>query len=669
MALDVADPQKAAKNKQVEMLMGFIGMLNVADELKDEELDSIGRIVADEYKIDKESRSDWEKQMEEAEKLVRMLMEKKTFPWDGASNAIYPLLSQAAIQFNSRSLPLMMKGQRVVKCRVNGPDPDGKKADSASLVSEHMSWQLMDEMDDWIGGKDAMLFALPVYGVAFQKVYRDIPNKRNASEYYNALDIVINYKARSMESAKRITHVFELSEREVIERQRAGLYLDADLGGGDQDAKSGDLREDEPTFVLLEQHRWLDLDEDDLLEPYIVTIHKDTEKVLRIRPRYDVRGIVLSADEKQIAKIDPLQYFVRYIFMPAPDGNIYGFGFGQLLLHPNAILNSMINQTIDSGTWYNTQAGIANPRLGLGRGDARFRPGEMKTSQNDVDDMRKDIMLLPAREPSQAIFQTLGLLLKAFEQLGSTTEVLAGESSTANQPASTTLALIEQGLKFYKATTGRLFKGLRDEYALLYDLNARHMSETEEQFFRLFEEEDRSITGAAYSQQSLDVTPVGASEEVTIVEKLIKAEQALQAAQQQGLPWKFMREVYLRYYEALGLEDIDEILPPADWEPPPDPKAANDAAELELKAKEQQSEDTQLGMELQKFPLEIAKLKLELVAMKEDIKNKRLSAEVNAAAKLADTETKRAKVEVDKKKAVADKKTQSTKPPKGKEKK
>jgi len=225
-----------------------------------------------------------------------------------------------------------------------------------------------------------------------------------------------------------------------------------------------------------------------------------------------------------------VQYFVRFLFMPAPDRNVYGFGFGQLLLHPNAILNSIINQTVDSATWYNTVAGVVSPDIGLGKGVVSFAPHEMKVAQNNFEDITKKIFMLPAREPSNAMFQILGLLLESFERLGNSVDVLTGEHSTANQPASTTLALIEQGLKFYKAASGRLFKGLRDEFTLLFDLNSRHMAQTEEQFFRLFETDDRTISGAAYNVESLDVVPVGASEEVTIVEKLIKAEQLEQNA-------------------------------------------------------------------------------------------------------------------------------------------
>jgi chaperonin GroES len=626
------------------MLIDFIGMLNVADKLDTSLVQEIGQTVVEEYGIDKASRADWEKQMEQAEKFVRLMMERKTFPWDGASNVVYPLLAQSCLQFNSRSLPLMVKGQRAVKGRVNGPDPQGIKAQLSSLIGEHMTWQLLEEMDDWLGEKDAMLLALPVYGCAFQKVYRDIPGQKNVSEYYSPMDIVIYYKARNLKSAKRITHVFELSKREIVERQRAGLYRDVDLGHGDTKAKSGDLREKEGTYVILEQHRWLDLDEDGLVEPYVVTVHEETQQVLRIRPRYDENGIIMTADGKKIAKIEPIQYFVRYIFMPAYDRNIYGYGFGQLLLHPNQTLNSLINQLVDAGTLNNTVNGIATPGIGPPSGILKFAPGEMKISQENFDDITKKIYMFPSKEPSNALFQVLGLLLEAGERLGNSVDVLTGEHSTANQPASTTLALIEQGLKFYKAASSRLFKGLREELMLLFKLNAKYMEQTEDQFFRLFDADPRQIAGAAYSVENIDVTPVGAAEEVTIVEKLIKAEQGLAQAQQMGLPWQYMHQHYLRYYEALGMEDIESILPPQDWQPPGDPKAEIAMAELELKKMEQQTKDAEFGMKLQKLPLELLKLKLELVQMGEDMKNKKLKAEVDAAVRMTDSETKRVKV-------------------------
>ncbi len=648
-----------------KMLIDYIGMLNIADELDARIVQDIGQKVYDEFKIDKESRHEWERQMEQAAKFVKLLMERKDFPWENASNVIYPLLAQSCLQFNSRSLPLMLKGQRAVKCRVNGPDEDGRKAKIAELVSEHMTWQLLEEMDDWIGEKDAMLLALPAYGCAFEKVYRDIPEQKNVSEYYSPLDIVIHYKARNLKSAKRITHVFELSKREVVERQRKGLYLkDVDLGFGDEKAESGDLRErDNPSYVILEQHRWLDLDGDDLPEPYVVTIHQDTKKVLRIRPRYDEQGIIMTADGKQIAKINPIQYWVRYIFMPAIDRNIYGFGFGQLLLHPNQTLNTIINQIIDSGTWYNTTAGVASNDIGIGQGDVSFTPNELKVSRNNFDDITKKIFMLPAREPSNAMFQVLGLMLEASDRLGNSTDVMTGEHSTANQPASTTLALIEQGLKFYKAASGRLFRSLREELMLLYKLNAKYMPETEEQFFRLLEtEEPRQIARAAYNEESLDVVPVGAGEEVTIIEKLLKAEQLEAWAANKGFPWAIQREIDRRYLESLAQEDIDDILPPADWQPPGDPKMELEAQKLQLDAKRLETEDAELGMKLERHPWELAKLKLEAKKMQEEIKDKKLKAEVDAAVKMADSETKRLKAETDAKKVEQDSKEPQQQP-------
>ena len=188
-------------------------------------------------------------------------------------------------------------------------------------------------------------------------------------------------------------------------------------------------------------------------------------------------------------------------------------------------------------------------------------------------------------------------------------------------------------------------------HLLLYKLNAKYMPETEEQFFRLLEtEETRQIARAAYNEESLDVVPVGAGEEVTIIEKLLKAEQLEAWAANKGFPWAIQREIDRRYLESLAQEDIDDILPPADWQPPGDPKAEAAMQELKLKKLEQDNDDVRLGMELQKLPLELAKMKLDLYAQQENIKDKTLKAEVDAAVKMADSGTKAKKVEQDGKK-------------------
>jgi hypothetical protein len=86
--------------------------------------------------------------------------------------------------------------------------------------------------------------------------------------------LVVNYYTRNINDAERITEVFYLTKRKVKERQNMGIYLDVDLGApsgtGLEDTTSTNNafqkvgNDDETTpFVLLEQHTYLDLDDDE----------------------------------------------------------------------------------------------------------------------------------------------------------------------------------------------------------------------------------------------------------------------------------------------------------------------------------------------------------------------------------------------------------------------
>ena len=76
---------------------------NIAAEMTDEELSSIGIQLMDDINMDLTSRMEWEERNEKANKLALQVVEKKTFPWPGASNVKFPLITIAAMQYHSRA--------------------------------------------------------------------------------------------------------------------------------------------------------------------------------------------------------------------------------------------------------------------------------------------------------------------------------------------------------------------------------------------------------------------------------------------------------------------------------------------------------------------------------------------------------------------------------------
>ena len=122
-------------SKALKLLYKFMDMENIAQDLDDDVLNTLGDECVKHYDIDLASRSAWETQTENAMNLAKQVREDKSSPWDGASNVKYPLLTEAAIQFASRALPELIKGSDIVKVEVTGDDPDGAKDARAKNIS------------------------------------------------------------------------------------------------------------------------------------------------------------------------------------------------------------------------------------------------------------------------------------------------------------------------------------------------------------------------------------------------------------------------------------------------------------------------------------------------------------------------------------------------------
>lgn len=210
-----------------EQLAKYIESINIARDLDEDTLKKIGDDVVRGFDVDIQSRSEWERNVDTWIDLAKLVSEKKTYPWPGAANIKYPLLATAAMQFAARAYPsLIPSNNNVVKCRVVGSDPDGQKADRAKRISKYMSYQVMDEMPDWEEEMDKLLITLPIVGTCFKKTYWDSERSVNCSKLIPPKQLVINYWARSVEDAERITEWFPLSERKLKEKQLADLYLD-----------------------------------------------------------------------------------------------------------------------------------------------------------------------------------------------------------------------------------------------------------------------------------------------------------------------------------------------------------------------------------------------------------------------------------------------------------
>jgi chaperonin GroES len=567
---------------------------NIAAMLDTSALMKIGDDCKSGLEIDEDSRAEWMEKNERAMELALQVTHERTFPWEGASNMVFPLITTGALQFNARALPAIIPGNNIVKCRVNGDDsgvfqvqtgPDGQpvinpqtgqpvtqqvvapgaKAAQASRVSQHMNWQLLDQMTEWEGDTDTLLLYLPIAGCAFRRMWYDPAKGRPCSRWIPATNLIVNMKARSIETAPRISEEFSLYPYEIVEKIRSGhFYYEGDdplrdFGGMEEDEDSEDTQ---PSIVFVEQQCRIDLDEDGYPEPYTVIFHKETGQVVRIMARYAEADI--EYDGFDVVRINTMSEYIKYDFIPNPNNEFYGIGFGWLLGPINDQVNTTINQLNDAATLQNMPMGFLGRGLRLKGGDMKFEPGEFKQVDNSGGSLRENIFQLQLAPPSQVLFQLLGLMINSGQDISSVKDIMMGNASQNIAPT-TALTLVEQGTTQFNSIFKRVHRALKQELSLLFNINGRTLDERE--YFTFFDSREQ-VSVSDYDASTLNVTPVTDANMAARALRQAKTQALMQIAQM--FPDRLNRDMILAdLLEAAEIENPQEyILPPPQ---PPQP--------------------------------------------------------------------------------------------------
>ncbi len=479
-------------SKKITLNKTAIESPNLCDRFSDADLEEIGNWVWDGYNRDQQTRAPWYRRTEAAMDLALQIQKDKSFPWPGCANVAFPLVTIAALQFHARAYPAIISGSKVVKCRVIGPDPQGMEAARADRISTHMSWQLLEQDEDWEEQQDRALINVPVVGTAFKKTYYNASCQHNDSDLVLAKDLVLDYWAKSVETCPRKTHMIPLYRNDIYERVKRGTFRDVlnddwykveaaptKTPQQIEQANRAGLVEPEPDsttpFTGLEQHCSLDLDQDGYAEPYIITIEEKSRCVLRIVTRFDREADVERNSKNEIVQIRAVEYFTKIPFIPNPDGSLMDIGFGVLLGPLNEATNSIVNQLIDAGTMATTAGGFLGRGAKIRGGVYTFSPFQWNRVDATGDDLHKSIFPLPVREPSNVLFQLLSLLINYTNRISGSSDTLVGENPGQNTPAQTQQSMVEQGQKIYSAIFKRVWRSMKQEFKKWFVLNGIHL--------------------------------------------------------------------------------------------------------------------------------------------------------------------------------------------------
>jgi hypothetical protein len=548
---------------------------NLADILPEETLDPIGSKLRNDYRDYKSSRKDWERSYMNGLDLLGFKYDNRNDPFQGASGATHPVLAEAVTQFQAQAYKELLPADGPVRTQILGVTTPAKEQQS-QRVKDFMNYQIMDQMKEYEPEFDQMLFHLPLAGSTFKKVYYDDLLGRAVSKFVPADDLVVPYTATSLDDAESVIHVIKISENDLRKQQINGFYSDVELSKPtdvtDADKVAEKERElegvtkttkAENLYTLLECHVNLDLEgfedvgEDgqptEIKLPYVVTIEEGSQKVLSIR--------------RNFAPNDPLknkiQYFVHFKFLPGL--GFYGFGLIHMIGGLSRTATAALRQLLDAGTLSNLPAGFKQRGVRVKDDAQPIQPGEFKDVDTPGGNLKDAFVFLPYKEPSATLLQLMGIVVQAGQRFASIADMQVGDG---NQGAAvgTTVALLERGSRVMSAIHKRLYVALKSEFKLLSKVFATYLPP---EYPYDVVGGQKNIKVADFDDR-IDVLPVADPNIFSMSQRISLAQTGLQMAMSNPQ----IHNLYMAFrkmYEALGIKDIDRILPPPAPVQPMDP--------------------------------------------------------------------------------------------------
>jgi len=538
---------------------------DLSEDLDGEDLQDISADVIENYNADKDSRGEWESMFERGFDLLGLKLEEGSEPFQGACTAVHPLLIESAVKFQSKATQELFPSGGPVKANILGAATPEKEM-QANRVQNFMNYQLTEQMPEYFDEFERMLFHLPLIGSAFKKIYYSSTFKRPVSEFIPIDQFYVSYYATDLRNADRYTHVIYKSPVELQQDIRAGVYKDVDLPSPSQLSSSGFATkidnilgispsyDSDPQYVLLEQHCYLELEEEDVACPYIVTVEEQSRQVLSIRRNY----------EQDDPNKEKRSHFVHYRFVPG--FGFYGLGLihflGNLTMSATAAMRSLI----DAGQFANLPGGFKAKGVRMVGDNEPIAPGEFKEVEATGIDLSRAIVPLPYKEPSSTLFQMLGFVTTAGQKFADSTEQVISDAASYG-PVGTTMALLEASSKFFSAIHKRLHKSQRDEFRILAQIDHDYLP-NEYPYEVPFE--DRNIFKADFDGR-VDIVPVSDPNIPSNAHRMMLANMALQMAQQSPPGMFNIEELNRTILNAANMPNLEQILPPKIEPQPLDP--------------------------------------------------------------------------------------------------
>ena len=535
---------------------------NLAEVFDDSTLMSLANEYLEYIDVDRESRSQRDKQYEEG---LRRTGLGKDAPggatFDGASKVVHPVMAESCVDFGASSAKELLPPDGIVKSNIKG-EADQAKEKTAERKVNFLNWQLSEQIPEYRDEMEQLLTQLPLGGSQFLKWRYDTEQKRPMCEWIPIDNILLPYSSTNFYTSPRVTEVQDITRDEYLSRIEAGIYRDIHSDYTSNAPMDDQTRSEEannkiegkelPSENIDEMRRiyeitcFIRLDDDHITEgkraPYILTIDESSGEVLALYRNWE-------ANDEKLTKLD---WFVEFKFIPWRGA--YAIGLPHLIGGLSAALTGALRALMDSAHISNSQTMLKLKGGRIGGQSDRIEPTQVMEIEGapGVNDIRALAMPMPFNPPSSTLYNLLGWLTDAAKGVVTTAEEKIGDANS-NMPVGTTQALIEQGAKVFSSIHARLHRSQAKSLAIISRINHWYLSEMDNESGEEIEVRDFANNN--------DVRPVSDPNIFSETQRLAQNQAILQMAKEAPPGLFDVRAMYRRVLNQLKVPAIDEILP------------------------------------------------------------------------------------------------------------
>ena len=590
----------------------------IKQEKGKDKLQKLGKDVCSRHNNNQSSMREWSDMLEAGLDTASFESRGSSYPWEGAANFKSTLITEAVRAFGDKAKTEIMKSDTLVTTKLIGPESEDKD-DSKERIETHMNWQINTEMKEWRTEHTRLMYLLPSHGAVFKKTFYDATEGRNKSAIIKYPNFSINQECDGLYNSD-FTEIRHYKSNDIWERQRSGLWIDDKDIIPDEDLEHSN----DSSFEFLEQYCNFDLDGDGYEEPLLVTVHAQTQRVVRIVPMWDMETIFVIYDgntynlqelldakeasaiktnseefesERQnqeydevvknakIARIVPMDMLTYYGFIESTDGSFLSLGYLQVLGSTVKGINKTTNALMNAGELANQQGGwLSKEHRDRKSGPYRTKAGQYRQTNISASSLANSVINLPFKEPSQVLAALTESLKGEVKEMSA--KLNFDDMMKPNVAASNVLGVLQEGTIPTSSLLTNVVSAMSHEFKILFSLNQKFTDPLVYQ----------SITGSpdyeADYYNYIQICPTANAQFSNQMQRIQLAEAQLGRAELVMQAGGNMVPIIKSYYEALGTTNMDEIFP--EQMTPEQQKQREQMMEMQKQQQEMEQLQTQL---------------------------------------------------------------------------